>query len=130
MKKRPAPEGLDFVPVECVSVPHIAFGVVRRRIESGAIQTAPVSVLRRLSPRRKSDVAAPWEPTCYRWDVLLPPMAHDDFLDPKRLCEQYEAQACEGLKDLLVMMTIRFPDADRIHSIWEDVRALDRKSVV
>src|SRR3546814_11531435 len=81
------------------------------------------SDLRRLSPGRKADVAAPWEPTCYRWDVLLPPMAHDDCLDPKRLCEQYEAQACEGLKDLLVMMTIRFPDADRIHAIWEDVRA-------
>src|SRR3546814_10512293 len=54
-------------------------------------------------------------------------MAHDDFLDPKRLCEQYEAQACEGLKDLLVMMTIRFPDADRIHAIWEDVRAFARE---
>src|SRR3546814_18068769 len=54
-------------------------------------------------------------------------MAHDDCLDPKRLCEQYEAQACEGLKDLLVMMTIRFPDADRIHAIWEDVRAFARE---
>src|SRR3546814_19978525 len=54
-------------------------------------------------------------------------MAHDDCLDPKRLCEQYEEQAFEGQKDLLVMMTIRFPDADRIHAIWEDVRAFARE---
>ena len=76
---------------------------------------------------RKASVAAPWEPTCYRWDVLLPPMAHDDCLDPKRLCEKYEEQAFEGQKDLLVMMTIRFPDVDRIHAIWEDVRAFARE---
>src|SRR3546814_13385952 len=76
----------------------MVFGVVRRRVGSGAIQTAPGSVLRRLSPGRKADVAVPWEPTCYRWDVLLPPMAHDDCLDPKRLCEQYEEQAFEGQK--------------------------------
>ena len=117
MKKRPAPDGLDFVPVEGGSDPHIAFGVVRRRIGSGAIQTVPGSVLRRLSPGRKADVAAPWKPTCYRWDVLLPPMAHDDCLDPKRLCEKYEEQAFEGQKDLLVMMTIRFPDADTLNRI-------------
>jgi len=127
MKKRPAPDGLDFVPVDGGSDPNLVFGVVRRRIGKGAIQTAPASVLRRLSPGRKADVAAPWEPTCYRWDVLLPPMAHDDCLDPKRLCEKYEEQACEGLKDLLVMMTIRFPDADRLHAIWEDVRSFARE---
>src|SRR3546814_7685242 len=127
MKKLPAIDGLDFVPVEGGSDSNIVFGVVRRRIGSGAIQTAPGSVLRRLSPGRKADVAVPWEPTCYRWDVLLPPMAHDDCLDPKRLCEQYEEQALEGKKDLLVMMTNRFPDADRIHAIWEDVGALSRE---
>ena len=127
MKKRPAPDGLDFVPVEGGSDNNLVFGVVRRQIGSGPIQTVPGSVLRRLSPGRKADVTAPWEPTCFRWDVLLPPMAHDDCLDPKRLCEKYEEQAFEGQKDLLVMMTIRFPDADRIHAIWEDVRAFARE---
>ena len=123
MKKVPAPDGLDFVPVPGGDNPDFVFGVVRRQIKHGPIQTAPTSVLRRLCPGQKVNGAAPWTPTCYRWDVLLPPHASDEFLDPKRLCEKYEEQACNNLKDLLVMITLCFPNPDRLHRAWEDVRA-------
>lgn len=126
-KKLPAPGDLDFVPIQGGDNPNLVFGVVRRQIKDGPIRTVPSSVLRRLCPGRKSDVAAPWIPSCYRWDVLLPPLANDELLDPKRLCQKYEEQAFEGLKDLLVMITLRFPKADRLHVIWEDVRAFARE---
>lgn len=128
MKKIPALGNLDFVPIPGGDDPNFIFGVVRRQIKDGPIQTVPASVLRRLCPGRKADVAAPWAPNCYRWDVLLPPHASDEFLDPKRLCEKYEEQACNNLKDLFVMITLRFPNPDRLHRTWEDVRefACDR----
>lgn len=126
MKKCPALGDLDYVPVPGGN-PGLVFGVVRRQIKGGPIHTVPISVLRRLCPGRKTDITAPWVPSCYRWDVLLPPQANDDCLDPKHLCEKYEEQAFDGLKDLLVMTTIRFPDADRLHQIWEDVRSFTRE---
>ncbi|OWR01227.1 hypothetical protein [Sphingopyxis witflariensis] len=128
MKKLPAPGDLDFVPIPGGADPNLVFGVVRRQIKGGPIQTVPGSVLRRLCPGRKVDVAAPWVPSCYRWDVLLPSFANDEFLDPKRLSEKYEEQACNNLKDLLVMITLRFPNPDRLHLAWEDARefALER----
>ena len=127
MKKCPALEGLDYVPVIGGDDANLSFGVVRRQINNGPVQTVPEAVLRRLNPGRKVDVAAPWTPHCYRWDVLLPPMAQDDCLDPKRLCERYEEQSGDSLKDLIVMMTLRFPDADRLHIIWEEVRSFARE---
>lgn len=123
MKKLPAPGDLDFVPIPGGDDPNLIFGVVRRQIKDGPIQTAPTSVIKRLCPGRKVDVTAPWVPTCYRWDVLLPPFANDEFHDPKRLCEKYEEQACNKLKDILVMITLRFPNPDRLHRTWEEVRA-------
>lgn len=128
MKKIPAPGDLDFVPIPGGDDPNLVFGVVRRQVKDGPFRSVPASVLRRLCPGRKVDAATPWMPTCYRWDVLLPPFANDEFLDPKRLCERYEEQACNNLKDLLVMITLRFPNPDRLHRTWEDVRefALER----
>src|SRR3546814_16280250 len=93
------------------------------QIKDGPLRTVPTSVLKRLCPAQKVDVAAPWVPSCYRWDVLLPPHANDEFLDPKLLCEKYEEQACNKLKDLLVMITLRFPNPDRLHRSWDAVRA-------
>jgi len=123
MKKFPAPGDLDFVPVPGGHDPNFIFGVVRRQIKDGPVRSVPASVLKRLCPGQKVDVTGQWEPSCYRWDVLLPPRASDEFLDPKRLCEKYEEQACNNLKDLLVMMTFRLPNPDRLHLAWEDIRA-------
>lgn len=123
MKKFPVPGDLDFVPVPGGDDPDFIFGVVRRQIKDGPVRTVPASVIKRLCPGQKVEISAPWAPTCLRWDVLLPSHANDEFLDPKRLCEKYEEQACNKLKDLLVMITLRFPNPDRLHRAWEDVRA-------
>lgn len=123
MMKFPVPGDLDFVPIRGGNDPNFIFGVVRRRIKNGPVRTVPASVLKRLCPGEKVDVAVTWQPSCYRWDVLLPPRASDEFLDPKKLCEKYEEQACNDLKDLFVMMTFRLPNPDRLHLAWEDIRA-------
>lgn len=59
MKQRPAPDGLDYVPVPGGDNASLSFGVVRRQINNGPVQTVPQAVLRRLSPGRKADVCAP-----------------------------------------------------------------------
>lgn len=120
--KRFAPAGLDFVPV--AGAPgNCIFGVVRRKIKLGPEHDVPNAVLRRLRPGQANSIAGDWTPSCYRSDVLLPPSAADDLQSARALCELYEANAFEGLKDLVVMITLRFPDADRLHLIWEEVRA-------
>ena len=120
--KRPAPKGLDFVPVEG-GPDRLTFGVVRRQIATGPTQTAGETILRRLCPGMGASVSESWKPSCYRWDVLLPANAPDTCSDPKQLCDLYEAQAFDTIKDLVVMATLRFPDPDRLHQTWEQVRA-------
>jgi hypothetical protein len=120
--KRPAPPGLDFVPVEGGPAT-MTFGVVRRQIGKGPVQTAHQAVLRRLCPGGAATLADSWQPNCYRCDVLLPPKAPDDCLDPKALCDLYEKHSFEGIKDLVVMATLRLQSPDRLHQEWEAVRA-------
>lgn len=120
--RRPAPPGLDFVPVEG-GPERLTFGVVRRQIGNGPIQTVGETVLRRLCPGTQASISEPWRPSCYRWDVILPEHAPDICIDPQQLCALYEAQAYDGLKDLVIMVTLRFPDPNRLHHAWEQVRA-------
>ena len=119
--RRFAPAGLDFVPV-AGGPANLVFGVVRRAIKNGPEHNVPDTVLRRLRPGQTNN-SVDWAPGCYRSDVLLPPAAPDALYTPKALCERYEADAFDALKDLVVMLTLRFPDADRLHTIWEEVRA-------
>ena len=120
--KRVAPSGLDFVPVPG-GPDNLTFGVSRRQIGVGPIQTVGQSILRRLCPGTTAAISEPWRPSCYRWDVLLPPDAPEACRDPKKLCDLYEEQACHGLKDLAVMATLRFPYPGPLHQVWEQVRA-------
>jgi hypothetical protein len=124
--RRPAPQGLDFVPVEGGAV-NLTFGVVRRQIGAGPSQTVGQTVKRRLCIGDKSPADAPWVPNCHRWDVLLPANAPESCADPKTLCDRYEKQAFPTIKDLVVMATLRFPDPDRLHQSWEKTRAFARE---
>lgn len=124
--KRPAPPGLDFVPVEG-GPDRLTFGVVRRQVGNGPTQTVHQSVLRRLSPGHAGQSSDPWQPNCYRYDVLLPSNAPDECLNPRGLCDLYEKQAFDTIKDLVVMATLRFPSPDRLHHEWENVRAFARE---
>lgn len=120
--KRYAPKGFDFVPVEGGPA-GLTFGVVRRQIGNGPIQTTGQTMVRRLRPGNPSLASEAWQPTCYRWDVLLPQHAPDNCADPKTLCDLYEEQAFEGIKDLVLMATLRLPFPDRLHHAWEELRA-------
>lgn len=127
--KRKAPAGLDYVPVPG-SNPLLVFGVVRS-VLAGVTMSALLAVFRRLFPVAKpADAEKPWpKPTCYRHDVLLPPGTSDDYLDPEVLCRAYAAQGFEGLKDLVVITTVRFPETEtappklKLHEAWELARS-------
>ena len=73
------------------------------------------SAPRRVPPafpgRQPADPEKPWpEPTCFKWDVLLPPWASADYLDPQTLCRAYGAQGWDGVKDLVVIASFRMPE--------------------
>lgn len=122
---RPLPPivGMDYVAIPG-SNPDLSFGVVRRELKGHVFDTreAVLRRLRPLGPKLRAD--EDWVPTCYRADVLLPPGAEDRLSSAKELCEAYEAQAFPGIKDLVIVMTLRFPGAGQpLHEIWEEVRA-------
>jgi hypothetical protein len=122
-RKLPPIAGMDYVAIPGMN-PDLSFGVVRRELKGRVFETGE-AVLRRLRPvgglTKPEEV---WVPTCYRSDVLLPPNAEDRLSDAKALCGAYEAQAFPGIKDLLIVVTLRFPATSApLHDIWEDVRA-------
>jgi hypothetical protein len=122
-RQLPPIAGMDYVAIPGDN-PDLSFGVIRRRLKGRSFDTRDC-VLRRLRPiGERSPTSGEWVPTCYRLDVLLPPGADDRLRSPKALCDAYEAEAVPGIKDLLIVVTLRFPaPAVALHDIWEEVRA-------
>jgi hypothetical protein len=61
--------------------------------------------------------------------VLLPPAAADELLDPQRLLASFDAAAVEWKPALLAYATFRFPNAARLHVMFEEVRAVAKELV-
>lgn len=122
-RKLPPIVGMDYVAIPG-SNPNLSFGVVRRELKGLTFNTGE-AVLRRLRPVGGIGGShEQWVATCYRADVLLPPGAEDRLTSAKALCEAYEDQAFVGIKDLLIIVTLRFPSfPGALHGIWEEVRA-------
>lgn len=121
-----APPGLDYRPVlgdmDCLS-----FGVIQADGgAAGAANTAEGAVFKRMFPICKpADPLAPWtRPTCFMWGVLLPPGASDELWDAQLLARTYDQQGF-SLRDLVVIVTLRFPEAEmvpaklRLHEAWQ-----------
>ena len=125
---RAAPDGLDYVPIPGDD-PNLIFGVIRATL-AGADNTATEAIMKRLFPvARPADSTGSWpKPTCYRHDVTLPPWANSDYQDPQTLCRAYGAQAWAGIKDLMLILSFRFPETVStppmlsLHSAFERVR--------
>lgn len=124
---RSAPPGLDYYAISG-SNKQLSFGVIQAQLPDGvATTTAEKAVFRRLFPVQKpADPALPWDnPTCAKWDVLLPPGASDEYLDPQHLVRSYDRQAFGVIRDLLIIITLRFPEVDasppmlKLHEAWE-----------
>lgn len=123
-KKLKAPPGLDYDPVTG-EVENLSFGVA----QAGDTKTltAEEFVGRRAFPVMKpKDLSLPWpQPTCYKLDVLLSEGASDDLWDPQRLVQAYDRQCFNTIRDLVVIVTLRFPKVDvvpqvmRLHEAWE-----------
>ena len=127
--RRHAPEGLDYVPIPGADS-NLIFGVIRATL-AGISTTALLAVFRRLFPvAQPEDPEKPWpRATCFRHDVLLPPWAPADYLDPQTLCRAYAAQGWDGVKDLVIIASFRFPETIStpptmtLQSAYELVRA-------
>jgi hypothetical protein len=65
-----------------------------------------------------------------RWEVLLPPRADDRFLDPFQLLAAFDAGALEWRTGLLIYLTLRFRDEDRLHAAYEEVREWVRSEFI
>jgi hypothetical protein len=120
-KKLKAPPGLDYQPVTG-DVEHVSFGVAQ---SSGDITiTAEQFIGRRAFPVMKpKDLTLPWpKSTCYKLDVQLPQGASDELWDPQRLAQAYDRQCFSAIRDLVVIVTLRFPEVDqgrmRLHEAW------------
>jgi hypothetical protein len=127
-RKHKAPPGLDYAPITG-SRRDLSYGVVQADGDNG-INTAEAAVFRRLYPILKpADPTLPWEqPTCFRHEVLLPRGVSDEYWDPQHLARAYDRQGfC--LRDLLVVLTLRFPEVDvrppllTLHEAWERARS-------
>ena len=108
--QRSAPPGLDFVPIPG-SDPNLVFGVIRATLGTST-NTALGAVFRQLFPVAKpKDPQAPWpKATCFKSDVLLPDWTNVDYYDPQVPCRAYDAQTWEGVRDLAIIMNLRFPE--------------------
>jgi hypothetical protein len=123
-KKLKAPPGLDYEPV-IGDVEHVSFGVAQADGETQL--TAEGFIGRRAFPVMKpKDLSLPWpQPTCHKLDVLLPKGASDELWDPQRLAQAYDRQCFNTIRDLVVIVTLRFPLVDvvpqlmRLHEAWE-----------
>lgn len=111
------------------SYPNFTFGVLRRQY-NGKTNSAAEFARLKLHPVSMPAASAPFAPTAARWECLIPPGAGDEYLDPERLFESYDANALPFRTGLLAYITFRFPHLDRLHAAFEQVRAYARAKLV
>jgi hypothetical protein len=127
-KRHKAIEGLDYVPVRGAD-PTLVFGVVRSTL-GGKANTATGAILRRLFPIKlpTCDDGPVLTPQCHRHDVTLPNWANADYVNPLVAARAYDDLGWDGMKDLVIMMNFRFPEAIStpplisLPAAWELVR--------
>jgi len=125
-KKIKAPPGLDYDPV-LGNLENFSFGIIQAKGSNESRQTAEAVIGKRLFPiSRPADLSLPWpSPTCHRFDVLLPFGASDEFADAQHLSRAYDRQCYGDIRDLVVIITMRFPQIDAVpatmhlHEAWE-----------
>lgn len=120
-KKLKAPPGLDYQPVTG-ELENVSFGVAQAGGDMAL--TAEQFIGKRAFPVMKpKDLTLPWpQPSCLKIDVLLPRGASDELWDPQRLAQAYDRQCFSAIRDLVVIVTLRFPEVDkgqmRLHEAW------------
>lgn len=120
MAGRSIPPGLDYRPV-CGGDPNLSFGVVQNEPDAKLPTTAEAVVFRRAFPvQRPASHDSEWvNPTCEKIEVLLPPGASDELWDPQALCRAFDRQSFAGLRDVAIVITLRFPEIEAPASIGE-----------
>jgi hypothetical protein len=110
--------------------PGFSYGVLRRTYRGQACSvTAAEFVRRKLYP-----VDAPpegrWDRpfSCLRADVLLPPGAVDEFVDPRRLLDAYERHLPAWRQGLLCAIKVEQPVSEPLQASYERIRTAARIS--
>lgn len=116
-----------------------ATGIVRDYASQGPFQNADgsfgiIGCMYKDRPNRMLDVVhrrlvqfglpmrEQWQPTCARWDVLLPPHAPDACQDPQALARFIDLHRMPAQQDLAVLITLRFAQQSLLHRGWELAR--------
>lgn len=97
-------------------------------VEEGPRTGLDGKVERKLNPV-PSD-GRPREYTAFKVDVLLPPLAPSDYMDPRHLARMYEATLPPKETAAFMQLTPRFPRALNLHWPWEVSRAFARREIV
>ena len=110
--------------------PGLTFGVLRRAFQ-GHVNDATSFAWNKLHPIRPIGASedAPkrvWQPTAFRYEVLLPGRASDLMNDPRRLFETFDDQATAEQRDLAVLLKLTFDAGTPLHIGWERVRGFAR----
>lgn len=120
-KKLKAPPGLDYQPVTG-EIENVSFGVSQAGGDMAL--TAEQFIGKRVFPvMRPKDLTLPWpKSTCFKLDARIPRGASDELWDPQRLAQAYDRQCFGTIRDLVVIVTLRFPEVDegrmRLHEAW------------
>lgn len=99
----------------------LVFGVLRKTYADRADNTALAFGTAKLCPvTGGNDAAGHPVPTAARHDVVLPRDAADELAEPFALLEAMDETAVN--QDLLVYITVAFPEVTRLHQAWEALR--------
>lgn len=110
----------------------VTLGVLRREF-SGRINSAADFAWKKLHPVMPAESSVPgkaWQPTCHRYETLLPGTASDLLLEPQLLFEQYERAVLPDQPGLLLSIKLTMLQAGSLHAFYERARSLARTEFV
>lgn len=106
--------------------PGFVFGVLRKEFRGFTDNDVISFILKKLRPVVGLDASGRPDPsliTAWRHGAVLPPEAPDSWDDPLVLAEAMAGSVLPHHTSLLVYVTIAFPEARRLHEVWEMARA-------
>jgi hypothetical protein len=104
--------------------PGFSYGVLRRTYRGEACGVSPSEFVR----RKLYPIDAPpdgcWDRpySCLRAEVLLPPGAVDEFMDPRRLLDAYERHMPAWRQGLLCAVKVEQPVFEPLQASYERIR--------
>jgi len=110
--------------------PGFSYGVLRRTYRGEPCSVSPSEFVRRKLYPIDAPPEGCWDRpfSCIRAEVLLPPGAVDEFMDPQRLLDAYERHLPAWRQGLLCAIKVEQPVNEPLQASFERIRAAARIS--